>query len=119
MTEIKNYICDMCLAPYLDAEDAKKCEKSHALPVEIENMQYAESRKSPSWEVDNMQLGDRVRRMPTMFEAKTGGDLRGAPAPQPGTVTYIHPRGRFYVVRFDCGFCEAYPFKEVDQDGEA
>lgn len=66
-----------------------------------------------------MRIGDRVRRIPTTFEAKTGGNPRGAPAPQPGTVTYIHPLGRFYVVRFDCGFCEAYPFKEAGRDGQA
>ena len=45
MTEVKNYICDLCLAPYFDAEDAKKCEESHAFPVEIENVQYKESKK--------------------------------------------------------------------------
>ena len=47
MTEVKNYICDICLAPYFDAKDAKKCEKSHCLPAEIENIQYKETRKYP------------------------------------------------------------------------
>lgn len=48
MTEVKNYICDVCLAPYLDAAEAKKCEESHRLPVAVENMQYRESTKYPS-----------------------------------------------------------------------
>lgn len=56
MTEVKNYICDICLAPYFDAEDAKKCEKSHMLPVEIENMQYKESRKYP--DVISVRMSD-------------------------------------------------------------
>lgn len=47
MTEVKNYICDVCFAPYLDAADAKKCEESHRLPVEVENMRYRESKKYP------------------------------------------------------------------------
>lgn len=48
MTEVKNYICDVCLATYFDAEDAKKCEESHLLPVEVENMQYEEQQKYPN-----------------------------------------------------------------------
>lgn len=56
MTEVKNYICDICLATYFDAEDAKKYEKSHRLPVEIENMQYKESRKYP--DVISVRMSD-------------------------------------------------------------
>lgn len=64
-----------------------------------------------------MRIGDRVRRMPTIAEDKNGNRGWNATVSQPGTVTYIHPRGRFYVVRFDTGFCEAFPFMEVGKDG--
>ena len=48
MTEVKNYICDVCLAPYLDPAEAKKCEESHRLPVEVENKLYREYKKYPA-----------------------------------------------------------------------
>lgn len=60
-----------------------------------------------------MRIGDRVRRMPTIVEDKNGNRGWNATEPQPGTVTYIHPRGRFYVVQFDMGFSEAFSFREV------
>ena len=56
MTDVKNYICDICLAPYLDPVEAKKCEESHRLPVEVENMQYRESRKYP--DVISVRMSD-------------------------------------------------------------
>ena len=60
-----------------------------------------------------LQIGDKVMRMPTTLIGKDGKRIDG---PISGTVVYIHPRGRFHVVRFDFkfgGFCES--FLEVDQ----
>ena len=48
MTEIKNYICDICLATYLDAEEAKKCEESHLTPIKIKRMTYRPGDKYPN-----------------------------------------------------------------------
>lgn len=66
-----------------------------------------------------MQLGDRVARIPSGSLRKNDAGNLEAPVLEWGRVVYLHPKGRFFVLRFDCGFCEAYPFKEVDQDGEA
>lgn len=62
--EITGYecsICDVCLAPYLDADEAKKCEKSHCLPVEIENMRYKEQQKYPNVISVRMSDGKTLR----------------------------------------------------------
>lgn len=56
VTEVKNYICDVCLAPYLDPVEAKKCEKSHRLPVEVENMLYRGSKTYP--DVISVRMSD-------------------------------------------------------------
>lgn len=48
-----------------------------------------------------VNLGDRVCLRPQTFGeiTKERGTVRD---PLPGTVTYIHPRGRFCTVSFEC-----------------
>ena len=45
------------------------------------------------------RIGDRIRMTQETFEA--GVDM-------PGTVTYIHPSGRWYQVSFDVGIKECF-----------
>lgn len=53
-----------------------------------------------------MRLGERMTRYVTL------GDC--LPVKHEGTVVWIHPERRFYVLRFDCpqgrSFCESYYF---------
>lgn len=53
-----------------------------------------------------IQLGARVRRNIEALTYKEGKKLKHVA--DNGEVIYIHPKGRFYTVRFDCGFCESY-----------
>lgn len=46
-------------------------------------------------------------RLPDVNDAD-GGKKKEERQCLPGTVVWVHPRGRFYVVKFDCGFCEAF-----------
>ena len=65
-----------------------------------------------------MQIGDRIMIQPDTFgpdlKVETDkGFCRARPA-YPGTVTYMHPSGRWYQVTFDngvkeCFFCDAEP----------
>lgn len=57
MTEVKNYICDICLATYLDAEGAKKCEASHLTPIKVERMTFLPGGKYPN--IIAVQMSDR------------------------------------------------------------
>lgn len=65
-----------------------------------------------------MKIGDRVRLIPAITKDKDGNN-RSVAAPLPGTVTYIHPKRRFYVVLFDDGFRESFPSREVEKNGQA
>jgi hypothetical protein len=70
-----------------------------------------------------MNIGDRVSIVPQTFG--NGTDKPGDAAlharldyekrvePQPGTVTYIHPSGRWYQVTFDVGIKECF-FVDVE-----
>ena len=48
-----------------------------------------------------IELHKTVRRMPSIHIEKDGSKSGG---PIIGTVVYIHPQGRFHVVRFDFPF---------------
>lgn len=54
-----------------------------------------------------MKLGWCGKCIPSVNDAE-GGKKKDERQEIMGTVIYIHPRGRFYVVRFDCGFCETF-----------
>lgn len=54
-----------------------------------------------------MKLGWRGMWLPDVNDAD-GGKKKEERRELMGTVVYIHPRGRFYVVRFDCGFSETF-----------
>lgn len=56
-----------------------------------------------------MNIGDRVRQVQDSIQPISNGRNVLFP-PQPGSVVYIHPEGRFFVVRFDSGFAEAFSF---------
>lgn len=68
-----------------------------------------------------MKVGDRIKIQPDTFGPelkveKDKGFCRARPA-YPGTVTYIHPSGRWYQVKFDngvkeCFFFDVEPVKE-------
>lgn len=60
MTEVKNYICDICLATYLDAEEAKKCEESHLAPIKVERMTFRPGEKYPN--IIAVQMSDGKTR---------------------------------------------------------
>lgn len=60
MTEVKNYICDICLATYLDAKEAKKCEASHLTPIKVEKMTFLPGDKSPN--IIAVQMSDGKTR---------------------------------------------------------
>ena len=55
-----------------------------------------------------MKIGDRVSRTPSVAENDRYRLQKKEPPRQAGTVIYIHPLGRFFTLRFDCGFCEAF-----------
>lgn len=40
MKEIKHYICEICGAEYRDRHSARKCEKKHCEPNNIEKCRY-------------------------------------------------------------------------------
>lgn len=55
-----------------------------------------------------VELHKTVWRMPSIHIEKDGSKSGG---PIRGTVVYIHPQGRFHVVRFDFpygSFCESF-----------
>lgn len=54
-----------------------------------------------------MQIGERVRRVPTVYGVDAAGRVEVGKA-QSGTITYIHPEGRFYVVTFADGIRESF-----------
>jgi hypothetical protein len=54
-----------------------------------------------------MKIGWRGKWLPDVNDAD-GGKKKEERQELMGTVVYIHPLGRFYVVRFDCGFCESF-----------
>lgn len=54
-----------------------------------------------------MKIGWRGMWLPDVNDAD-GGKKKEEWRSLPGTVVYVHPRGRFYVVRFDCGFSETF-----------
>ena len=70
-----------------------------------------------------MNVGDRVRVIPSTFgmgvdkpgetASHTRSDYNHKPKPLPGTVTYIHPSGRWYQVTFDNGVKECF-FVDVE-----
>ena len=60
MTEVKNYICDICLATYLDAKEAKKCEASHLTPIKVEKMTFLPGYKCPN--IISVQMSDGKTR---------------------------------------------------------
>lgn len=60
-----------------------------------------------------MNIGDRVRCTPDSIQPVSNGRNVLFP-PQPGTVIYVHPKGRFFVVQFDSGFSEAFSFFDVE-----
>lgn len=47
-----------------------------------------------------MQVGDTVTVVPQMLDFNLRNKTAEAPQPMTGTVIYIHPKGRFYVVEF-------------------
>lgn len=53
-----------------------------------------------------MKIGDKIRKIPESIQPQKNSDF--ILGPLPGTVVYIHPKGRFYVVLFDAGFRESY-----------
>lgn len=61
-----------------------------------------------------MNIGDRIMIQPETFGpdtaiSKSRGVCSSRPA-YPGTVTYIHPSGRWYQVTFDNGIRECFFF---------
>ncbi len=62
------------------------------------------SRKKPAEALCILRLGDKVRRVPNITSGKDGIKLPAEEA----RVVYIHPRGRFHVVRFRYGFRESF-----------
>lgn len=52
-----------------------------------------------------MKLGLRGKWLPCVNDAENGKKERQELM---GTVVYVHPLSRFYVVKFDCGFCETF-----------
>ena len=46
-----------------------------------------------------LKLGDKVRRLPFIHIDESGHRIVGTK--EWGTVVYIHPAGRYHVVRFD------------------
>ena len=60
-----------------------------------------------------MKIGDRVWMVPETFGQKVDDRSKARITPetgifQSGTVTYIHPSGRWYQVTFDCGLKECF-----------
>lgn len=53
-----------------------------------------------------MKIGDKIRLTPESIQPKKNSDL--LLEPQTATVVYIHPKGRFYVVRFPAGYRESF-----------
>lgn len=61
-----------------------------------------------------MQIGDRVRAVPSWSFGKAGaGGMRELPEEEPATVVWIHPLGRFAVVEYDNGLREAFAPGEI------
>lgn len=52
-----------------------------------------------------MQTGERVSKTPYILVDDFGRRDR---RPIPGTVVYVHPKGRWYTVLFDAGFRESF-----------
>ena len=57
--------------------------------------------------VEEMKIGWRGKWLPDVNDAD-GGTKKEERQELMGTVVYVHPLGRFYVVKFDCGFCESF-----------
>ena len=55
-----------------------------------------------------MQVGDRK----AIVKREKCGQHGVVEEKSDGTVTYIHPLHRFYVVRFDAGYSESFRFGE-------
>lgn len=64
--------------------------------------------------IKGMNIGDRIMIQPETFGpdmAISKTHIGGAVRPEyPGTVTYIHPAGRWYQVTFDNGIKECFFF---------
>lgn len=54
-----------------------------------------------------MKLGCRGKWLPCVNDAECGKKKEERQELM-WTVVYVHPLGRFYTVRFDCGFCESF-----------
>ena len=64
------------------------------------------------------EIGDRVSMIPQTFgtgiyrpgdgTGHTKNELKQEVKPQPGTVTFIHPKRRWYQVTFDIGIKECF-----------
>lgn len=57
-----------------------------------------------------VKVGDRVRREFTALTVKE--DKRIINLAADGVVSYVHPKGRYYTVQFDCGVRESYHMNE-------
>lgn len=67
-----------------------------------------------------MKIGDVVKRRITTTAASSANNLyEWEREKHPGTVVYIHPKHRFYVVEFTFesgAIREAYPFRRFNSD---
>lgn len=54
-----------------------------------------------------MKIGWRGTWLPDVNDAESGKKKEERQELME-TVVWVHPKGRFYVVRFDCGFCESF-----------
>lgn len=65
------------------------------------------SRNRHAEAVATVRVGDKVVRHPLTILSKSES-TEGSLVAMRGTVIYIHPRGRFHVVRFDRGIRESF-----------
>ena len=61
-----------------------------------------------------MQIGDKVQCIPAIRDIRHPAGTKEENHAIPATVIFIHPKGRFIVVRYDSGLTETVPASDLD-----
>ena len=70
---------------------------------------YSQERKNKT-----LQIGDKVNCIPAIRDIRNPAGTKEENHAIPATVIYIHPKGRFIVVRYDSGLTETVPASDLD-----
>ena len=71
----------------------------------------------PAEQLVKVSVGDRVTRKITYCGINIA-EKEIKDVEKPGRVIYVHPKGRFYTVQFDCGVRQCYPGRLCEADCE-